>query len=457
MFFTRFSQFYCCDRKKYALFLLWWLLVCPAISLHGHAGAEEQTSDTLNLDFEIPEVEKKPYEFKAELEISETIKGLDEDSLLFHQKYPNGADDGTLYQTDLNLKVEGSYRVNIVKLYAGLKGNLYYNKAEGWENDRRTEEAYVSLQPGPSIALDVGKKVLKWGKGYAWNPVAFFSRPKYIEDPDATLEGYYVATGDLIKSMGGQLKTIALTPVILPVSKHVNDEWSTEREIVWGSKIYFFTFDTDLDVMFLLGEEVYDRFGFDFSKNLSPNFEVHGEAAVVLDYVKYIADQGGNLIEEKDDVLNFLFGMRYLTKSDTTFIFEYYGNGQGYTKDEMTDYFTLIEDGYQDYISSGSMAKLATSRKYGSQVYNKQTVMRDYFYLKVTQKEPLDILYFTPSMACIYNINDKSASITPQITYTPITNLELDLKATFLLGKDYTEYGQKLNDYKIYASVKYYF
>ena len=83
--------------------------------------------------------------------------------------------------------------------------------------------------------------------------------------------------------------------------------------------------------------------------------------------------------------------------------------------------------------------------------------MRDYLYLKVTQKEPFDILYFTPSMACIYNINDKSASITPQITYTPITNLELDLKATFLLGKDYTEYGQKLNDYKIYASVKYYF
>jgi len=25
------------------------------------------------------------------------------------------------------------------------------------------------------------------------------------------------------------------------------------------------------------------------------------------------------------------------------------------------------------------------------------------------------------------------------------------------LGKDYTEYGDKINDYKIYASVKYYF
>ena len=83
--------------------------------------------------------------------------------------------------------------------------------------------------------------------------------------------------------------------------------------------------------------------------------------------------------------------------------------------------------------------------------------MKDYLYLKVSQKEPFDILYFTPSVVCIYNINDKSGSIIPQLTYTPITNLEFELKATFLLGKDYTEYGEKLNEYKVYAEVKYYF
>ena len=457
MFFTRFSQFCSRDRNKYTLFLLWWLLVCPAISLHGYAGAEDQTSDTLDLDFEIPEVEKKPYKFKAELEISETIKGYDEDSLLFYQKYPNGVDDETFFQTDFDLKVEGSYQFKIVKLYARLNGNLYYNKEEDWENDSRMEEAYISLQPSPSVAFEAGKKVLKWGKGYAWNPAAFFNRPKDIDDLDATLEGYYVVSGDFIKSMNGPLKTVALTPVILPVSRHINDEWGSKREIVGGGKIYFFTFDTDLDVMFLLGEEANGRFGFDFSKNISPNFEIHGEAAIVLDYMKYVTDQQGNLMEKKYDAKNFLLGVRYLTSRDTTYIFEYYRNGEGYTEDEMKDYFTLIEAGYQEYTNSQNMAKLSKSRQYGSQFYNKQTVMKDYFYLKVSQKEPFDILYFTPSVTCIYNINDKSASITPQITYSPITNLELDLKATFLLGKDYTEYGEKLNDYKVFASVKYYF
>ncbi|MBW2643673.1 MAG: hypothetical protein JRC89_09965 [Deltaproteobacteria bacterium] len=432
-------------------------LIFIYIFIPGLIYAEDKSSDTIDLDFEIPEVEKKPYSFNTEFKISETIKGFDEDSLLFHQKYPNGRDDDTFFQTDLNLKVEGSCRVSIVKLYARLNGDLYYNDDENWEKDLRTEEAYVSLLPGPSITLDAGKKVLKWGKGYAWNPAAFFSRPKDIEDPDATLEGYYVVTGDLIKSMDGVLKTIALTPVILPASRHINDEWGTERDTIWGSKIYFFAFDTDFDIMFLAGEEVEDRFGIDFSRNISANFEIHGEAAIVPDYVKHITDQQGNLTEKKYDAINFLLGIRYLTSHDTTYISEYYKNGQGYTSDEMEDYFALIKDGYQEYINSQSMAKLSKSRQYGSRFYNQQTTMKDYLYLKVSQKEPFDILYFTPSVACIYNINDKSASITPQITYAPITNLELDLKSTFLLGKDHTEFGEKLNDYKIYASVKYYF
>ena len=75
----------------------------------------------------------------------------------------------------------------------------------------------------------------------------------------------------------------------------------------------------------------------------------------------------------------------------------------------------------------------------------------------MSQKEPFDIFYFTPAVTCIFNINDKSASIMPQITYTPITNLELDLKAMLLLGGGRTEYGEKTNGHKIMTAVRYYF
>lgn len=434
------------------LFLFFMIAAIPS-----YADTVDQASDTFDLDFEIPEVEKKPYTFRGKLEISETVVNLDENSLFFDQKYPDDRNDTTLCRTDFNLTLEGNYRIESVNFYARLKGSLYHIEDADLQTGDLTEEAYVSWQPSPSIALDAGKKVLKWGKGYAWNPVAFFSRSKDLDDPEASMEGYFIASGDLIKSLDGPLKTIAVTPIILPVSGDLNDDWGTIRELVCGTKIYLFAWDTDLDIMFLTGEETGDRIGFDFSKNISVNFEIHGEAAVVFGHEKFVVDRQGVLSAENYNALNFLAGIRYLTANDTTIIFEYFRNGQGYTSGEIDDFFDLIETGHLEYTESGNMAGLSLSRQYGALYYNQQIMMKDYLYLKVTHKEPFDILYFTPGITSVYNINDRSFSITPQVTYAPITNLEFDIKATFVSGRSHTEYGEKINDSKIIASATCYF
>jgi hypothetical protein len=53
--------------------------------------------------------------------------------------------------------------------------------------------------------------------------------------------------------------------------------------------------------------------------------------------------------------------------------------------------------------------------------------MKDYLYLRISQKEPFNILYFTPAITGMMNLNDKSVSISPELLYTGITNLELRL------------------------------
>ncbi len=55
------------------------------------------------------------------------------------------------------------------------------------------------------------------------------------------------------------------------------------------------------------------------------------------------------------------------------------------------------------------------------------------------QKEPFDILYFTPAVTTIMNLNDRSFSFVPELLYTGITNLELRLKTFFLVGKGGSE------------------
>jgi hypothetical protein len=52
-----------------------------------------------------------------------------------------------------------------------------------------------------------------------------------------------------------------------------------------------------------------------------------------------------------------------------------------------------------------------------------------YRYLRARQKEPFDIVYFTPSATLIANLDDRSWSLTPELLYTGITNPELRLRA----------------------------
>ncbi len=64
----------------------------------------------------------------------------------------------------------------------------------------------MSAKPLTSVKIDIGKKTLKWGKGYAWNPVAFADRPKDPDDPEQAMEGYIIASTDFIRSFDGPLK-----------------------------------------------------------------------------------------------------------------------------------------------------------------------------------------------------------------------------------------------------------
>ena len=83
--------------------------------------------------------------------------------------------------------------------------------------------------------------------------------------------------------------------------------------------------------------------------------------------------------------------------------------------------------------------------------------MQDYFYLRVTQKEPFNILYFTPAITTVMNLNDKSFTLSPEFLYTGFTNWEFRLKGTALVGQKGAEFGEKQNDYRIDLRVRYYF
>jgi len=216
-------------------------------------------------------------------------------------------------------------------------------------------------------------------------------------------------------------------------------------------------YDTDIDLLFLTGGSKTNRYGMDFSRNITSNFEIHGELAFINDYKKRYINSDGTVFNNEYDSTSYLLGLRYLTESDTTYIFEYFHDATGFAQSEMTNYFSFIDQGYDTYLASGDDSLLTRASNLAGGSYNRRTPMRDYLYLRASQKEPFDILYFTPSLMGIFNVDDESFSIGPELLYTGTKNLELRLRTTFLVGDSYTEFGEKQNDYRAELRIRCYF
>ena len=406
--------------------------------------------------FDLSEIEKKAFQLGGYLEFRPVLFGLDRDSWLYKLRFYDHEEGETISEYNFNALLDLSFEKGIVG--AKIRTNTDITKSvSGWSHVTTLFEAFLSLKPSLSFHLDIGKKRMKWGKGYAWNPVAFIDRPKNPNDPGLALEGYVVLSIDYIKSFQGKLKTITLTSVLIPVNEHINSTFGNKNRLNFGGKVYFLFYDTDIDLMFLSGGSGPARYGMDFSRNITSNFEIHGEFAYIPDYIKKVIQEDGAVGEEQYASINYLLGIRFLTETNTTFFFEYFKNGNGYTSNEMENFYFLIDQAYQSYLLAGDDSQLEFLSGAAGQAYRTFAPMQDYLFLRISQKEPWNIPYFIPSFTSIFNLTDKSFSLTPELLYNPITNLELRAKITILLGKGGSEFGEKQNDFRLEFRGRYYF
>jgi hypothetical protein len=205
--------------------------------------------------FDLSEIEKKPYHIGGYVEYRPVIFWLDRDAALYKLRFFNQDKENTIGEFNGKLQIEGSYEKGIARLFVRTNFDLKYSYL-GWDYsdpERMIYEGYISLKPTPSLTFKLGKQTLLWGKGYAFNPVAFVSRPKDPDDPELALEGFITASADYIKSFSGPLKTISITPVIFPVYEHVNDDFGKINRLNFAGRLYFLLYDTDIDLMWLTG------------------------------------------------------------------------------------------------------------------------------------------------------------------------------------------------------------
>jgi hypothetical protein len=444
-----FCQSLCKILMLSTIFSLLWTasltLLFPSYSL----SAEEYA-------FDVSETEKKAFQIGGYMESMPMIFGLDKNAALYKLNYWYRQPRDVPGQNNAALQLEGSYEKGISRFYAKTY-SYYVNSYPGETAITKIFEAHLSIKPSSSLMIDMGQKTMNWGKGYAWNPAAFLDRPKDPNDPELSREGYVVASMDYTKSSSGPLKTFTFTPVILPVYQGVNSDFGEVNHLNLASKFYFLLYDTDIDLMFLTGGSTTTRYGADFSRNITTSLEVHGEASLITNYNKMYINSLGQPFWSQYTATNYLLGLRYLTNKDTTYILEYYRNGTGFNPRELSDYFSFIDRAYDLYTATGNPSLMYKATGYSKGPYAKINPGTDYLYLRISQKEPFDILYFTPAITLIANTDDKSFSLAPELLYTGVTNLEMRFRFFFITGHRGTDFGERQNDYRMDFRLRYYF
>ena len=402
--------------------------------------------------FDISSYEKPVYEITGYTELFFTHSELNSDSG-FYNLLTASTDPVThnnLYSAEIQL--DGIYRFTTSQVNFKYSAQSQNSDILGNQNDSLFYELYYTDNHLKNVSIDVGKRVQKWGKGYAWNPVGFIERKKDPNDPELSREGYFMLMADYIQSYSQNLKTLSIMPVVLPVTDEINSDFSQVEDTNYAGKIYLLYRDIDIDIMFLTKGSRAASLGFDFSANLSANFEIHGELAYIKDKTINQLDTLNQLTSIEKNITQSLIGFRYLTEGETTWIGEYYHNGGGYNEKQLEAFFKLISSDFQTSPQLLTLSQQANSSDYGGTNPGK-----DYLYLSAVKKEPYELVYFNFGINSILNLQDHSYSITPEFIYTGFSNTEMRFRTSFLQGDMYSEFGEKLNDWKLEFRFRYYF
>ena len=357
--------------------------------------------------FDMERIEVKSFEYSGYLRSEYKYQNLNQDSPLY--TLLNRSDHAQ--EASLN---EALFRFTQYKDDLKLIGALSarYDNIDGANQDRFTlYQLYMHSKLSINHAIGIGKKTLKWGTGYFFNPAAFLDRPKDPTQPENAYEGYIMAYYTYNKSFDTDLKNLKLDLIYMPTTAQLNDDFYATHSSNLAMKLYLLYLDTDISLIYLYNDALKDKLGVTFSRNMATYFEVHGEYA-----------------KEIDGYYSYLLGLKYVTKSDITLTSEYYYASEGFTQEEI--------------VSSIKLPSFCA---------------KSYFINKFSKKEPLGIVYASIYFRDILNTEDHSRLDTLGFIYTFKNNLEIDFSYNLNSGSIESEFGKKMVSNFAWLKATWYF
>ncbi len=420
------------------------LLLSPSF-----VGAQEEAT------FDLSEIRKEPTTIGGYLEVRPGIYAPDRNAPYYWLRTFGHNPASPLLQWDSALQLDVKHQAGGTTLFSRTNSNLRH-EYRGWSTDTRFYEAYASVRPTQKLTLDMGKKSLRWGKGYAWNPAAFLDRAKDPEDPELALEGITFVGAEYTSAAGGAVKALTVSPLVAPVFSGINDRLGSAGRPLYGLKLYSLVHDTDLDLIAISGGGRGDRYGADFSRNLTPSLEVHGEWGRDTRASRPIVDAAGSVRTAGGSTDAYLMGVRFITPQEITVIAEYYRNNAGYSPAEMRDFFDFTSASRATFEATGDRTAMDRALDLAEGAYGRANAGRSYLYVRASRPDAFGVTQLTPAVMLTMNLDDRTFTLTQEATYKPEGRLELRGQLSILSGARSSDFGAKANDLRADLRVRWF-
>jgi hypothetical protein len=393
------------------------------------------------------------------------------------------ADEGTATKLNLATPLNEENRI-LPQATRGNIGtaNLYFgygvvstslNLTTVSDNLRKPEYGYSLRELSLDIPLTdefditVGKKILKWGTGYAFNPTGVVEPQRSPSDP----------TDRLGQNDGRNL--IALTAFLGKNSftaVYVNDAWIENWNLHKGPQEFAlraYTFVSGLDLSFVAHFKEGDRLdvGTNWSYVIGSDLELHGEVLakrgtsnlyhqiITTDDMQQVfsADPYLTLYEHSNRIFyKLVAGGQYTFESGPNVVLEYYHNAEGLKRTEWQRWMKFVK--FQNDIQKGTAsvpASLVESSRYNLlwalRTLSPRGAMSDYMF----GREYYAIGNWGFEFLQFLNVQDLSAVLIPSATYRASENVSLYGRFSSFTGTDESEFGALFDSYSFNLGIRF--
>jgi hypothetical protein len=286
----------------------------------------------------------------------------------------------------------------------------------------RLREGYVRASVLSWLDVEGGKRLVRWGTGYAFTPTGLLDPPRDATDPQDRLglnEGMVMARADAFR--GSSAVTVAFAAPRLDRPASIS---STIPRRLLAIRARTTVGGVELAAVASAADNRRASFGANFTHVVGRRLEYHGELLVHDDQSAWRAMLAPH--EPRARRVSALIGAQYTFNPGINAIVEYYRDGNGLS-DAL---WTRLLDGATATTASTAPSSSVSAPATGGTL--SRPTRRDFIFLRGSRADT--DAFFTPELIALIAVNDGGLTLVPTIRLAPTRHLQIYVRGLILTG-----------------------